>query len=329
MTTIKDVAEKAKVAISTASYVLNGIDKVSPKTKARVLKAAQELNYQKNGFAVDLKKTKTNTIALLLDDLAGPFYSVLVKGVQDIVTEHGYGLVACSAIGGDRSTAVKYLKERRADGCIVFANNISDDLIKNVTQRNYPMVLLDRNLDCTSTIKVEVDNRGGASGAVEYLISKGHKDIAYISGPKESYNSQQRFEGYREALKKHHIPFRDIWVINGKFTKEGGELATKLLLAQQEKPTAVFYGNDEMAIGGMYAMKKAGMKLPDEMSVIGFDDILEAKYTNPQLTTIKQPKYELGALAAHLIFKVLENKERTQSSRLFTELLERESVKDL
>ncbi|SDY00724.1 LacI family transcriptional regulator [Evansella caseinilytica] len=325
MATIKDVAKLANVAVSTASYVLNGVDKVSPKTKEKVLEAARQLNYQKNGFAADLKRTKTNTIALILDDISGPFYSVLVEGVQDIVSKEGYGLVACSSHGGASSTAVKFLTEKRADGCIVFSHKMTDDIIRSASSGNYPIVLLDRKLECDSTVMIEVDNEDGGYHATDFLLKNGHKKIAYISGPAESYNSRMRFAGYKKALEDAGVGLDSKWVFEGDFTNRGGELATTMLLAQSDKPTAIFYGNDEMAIGGMAALKRAGLKIPDDISIIGFDDILEAKYVN--LTTVKQPKYELGALSAHIIFRMLNGEEVERSSKLYTEIIERQSVR--
>ena len=327
MVTIKDVAKRANVAISTASYALNGVEKVSKATKEKVLKAAKELNYEKNGIASDLKRKSTKTIALILSDLSGPFYSELIRGVQDVVVDHGFDLVVCSAMGGENSTAAKYLTEHRADGCIVLAHNITDQVIERASNRDYPIVLLDRDVKGESTYHIEVDNFHGGYKATEYLVEQGHTKIGFVSGPFDSYDNQRRFKGFCEALKSHNIEFQSKWKVSGSFTRKGGELAANILVAQEDMPSAIVFANDEMAIGGIEAFKKKGISVPEDISIVGFDDILESQYITPGLTTIKQPKYEMGALATHLVFQVL-NKERIESSYILpTELVIRGSVK--
>jgi LacI family transcriptional regulator len=327
MATIKDVAKLAGVSVSTVSYALNGSTKVSLETKRKVEEAARKLNYQKNGFASDLKKAKTDTLALILSDLSGPFYSELIKGVQKVSMVNGYDLIACSSIGGPNSTALKFLKEKRVDGAIVLANNISDEIIVESARERFPIVLLDRHLDGDFVINVEVDNYHGGFLATEYLIKNGHREIAYISGPPDSRDSDLRFEGYKKALRDNGLSYQSKWNISGDFTREGGYHATKMLIMQGNLPSAIFYANDEMAIGGLQVFEENGIKVPDEISVIGFDDIQLAQYVNPPLTTIRQPKYEMGALAVHLMFQVLNGQEVEKNYKLSTELVERQSVK--
>ncbi|MGD6844933.1 LacI family DNA-binding transcriptional regulator [Bacillus infantis] len=327
MATIKDVAKLAGVAVSTASYALNNSSKISIETKQRVEEAARELNYQKNGLASDLKKDKTNTIALILSDLSGPYYSELIKGVQDFATSNGYDLIACSSIGGANSTAVKFLKEKRVDGAIILAHNISDQIALESARDCFPLVVLDRKLPNDNIFHVEVDNEQGGFMATTHLIDSGHKTIAYVSGPSNSLDNNKRFAGYMKALKEHGIGFQSKWKIPGDFTREGGYRATKLLIAQQDLPQAIFYANDEMAIGGLQALQENQLKVPDDISVIGFDDIQISEYVSPPLTTIAQPKYEAGALAVQLILQVLEGGKVSSFFSLPTKLVERQSVK--
>ncbi|QHE53693.1 LacI family DNA-binding transcriptional regulator [Pontibacillus sp. HMF3514] len=327
MATIKDVAKRAGVAVSTASYALNGVKKVSDATLQKVLQAAEELHYQKNGFASDLKRTKTNTIALILHDLSGPFYSELIRGIQEVTTANGYDLIACSAIGGDDSTATKFLKEKRVDGAIVLAHNVSDDIIQSSANADFPVVVLDRHLDNPHILHVEVDNYQGGRIATEHLIEKGHKSIAFISGPKNSHDSDMRYKGYRDALEKHNLTFQSRFKFTGDFQRESGYRSTKMLIAQQNLPDAIFYANDEMAIGGLKAFADNGIRVPEDISIIGFDDIQISEYLNPPLTTIRQPKYEVGALSAHMIFQLFTGEDVEKHYSLVTELVERESVK--
>ncbi|CDQ38406.1 MULTISPECIES: LacI family DNA-binding transcriptional regulator [Virgibacillus] len=326
MATIKDVAKLAGVAISTASYALNNSDRISAATKQKVEAAAKTLNYKKNGFASDLKRTKTNTIALILSDLSGPFYSELIKGVQDVTSANNYDLIACNSIGGAQSTAVKFLTEKRVDGAIILAHNITDELTIESATYGTPLVLLDRYLDDNHVYHVEVDNIQGGYRATEYLITHGHTEIAYISGPAASNDNILRYQGYQNALMDYHLHLHSRWHIQGDFTREGGYRATKLLIAQKKLPHAIFYANDEMAVGGLHAFKENNIRIPEDLSIIGYDDIQLSEYVQPPLTTIKQPKYEVGALAAHLVFQILNGEKIDHHYKLSTELIERASV---
>lgn len=327
MATIKDVAKLSGVAVSTASYALNNSKKVSEETRQRVLAAAKQLNYQKNGLASDLKRTSTNTIALILSDLSGPYYSELIKGVQDVTSTNGYDLIACSSIGGVQSTAVKFLKEKRVDGVIILAHNISDETILESAREGFPIVVLDRGIKSDYVTQIEVDNVHGALVATEHLIENGSRDIAFISGPYNSHDNELRFQGFREALNKHGIEYKSKWKVSGGFTREGGYQATKMLIAQRDVPQAIFYANDEMAIGGLQALNEKNISVPGDISIIGFDDIQLSEYVSPPLTTMRQPKYEAGALAVHLIFQMLMKEEVDSYYKLTTELIERDSVK--
>jgi LacI family transcriptional regulator len=329
MATIKDVAKLSGVAVSTASYALNNSTKVSEETRQKVLAAAKQLNYQKNGLASDLKRTSTNTIALILSDLSGPYYSELIKGVQDVASTNGYDLIACSSIGGAQSTAVKFLREKRVDGVIILAHNIDDETILESSREGFPIVVLDRSVQSDHVVQIEVDNEHGAFMAIEHLIKKGSREIAYVSGPYNSHDNELRFKGYRAALEKHGIEYRPKWKVSGGFTREGGYQATKMIIAQKDIPQAIFYANDEMAIGGIQALNEKKISVPDDISIIGFDDIQLSEYVSPPLTTMRQPKYEAGALAVHLIFQVLSKEKVDQNYKLTTELIERKSVKDI
>lgn len=326
MATIKDVAKLAGVALSTASYALSGDSKVSAKTKEKVLEAARQLNYYKNGFAMDLKRSRTNTIALILTDLSGPYYSELIRSVQDVALSNGYDLVACSSMGGKGSTAVKYLREKRVDGAIVLAQNITDEILLNAASSSFPIIVMDRLTTGEGLISVVVDGELGGYKATRYLIDKGHRSIAFISGPANSYDNSVRYQGYLRAMHEAGLEEKAKWRLSGNFVREGGYKATKMMLMQGEIPSAVFYGNDEMAIGGIKAMEEGGYSVPGDISVIGFDDIQLAEYVQPPLTTIHQPMYDSGSLAGHLLFQLLNDEQVNDSYKLKVELTERQSV---
>jgi LacI family transcriptional regulator len=326
MATIKDVAKMAGVSISTVSYALNNNSKVSNHTKLKILEAARELNYQKNGIASDLKRNSTRTIALIVTDLAGPHYSELVKGIQEVTLSKGYDLLACSSMGEESSTAVKFLTEKRVDGAIVLAYNISEDIIMQSARKEFPIILLDRRVDNEFVVSIEVDNEEGCFMAAEYLIEQGHRDIAYVGGNALDRLHTMRVNGYESALRKHGLDGNRQLHQFGIFNRDNGYSMTKMLIAQGKLPTGIMYANDEMAIGGMKAFKEHGIKVPSDVSVIGFDDIELAQYVRPSLTTVMQPKYERGALAAHLLFQVLEGKEVDQLYKFPTQLVIRDSV---
>lgn len=326
MATIKDVAKMAGVSISTVSYALNNNPKVSKHTKQKIMEAVRQLNYQKNGIASDLKRNSTRTIALIVTDLGGPYYSELVRGVQEVVLSKGYDLLACSSLGEETSTAAKFLTEKRVDGAIVLAYNISEEILEQSARKEFPVILLDRIVDNKFVVSIEVDNEEGCYMAAEYLIEQGHRDIAYIGGQAIDRLHMKRVYGYESALHKHGLDARGRLHQFGIFNRDNGYNMTKMLIAQGNLPTGIMYANDEMAIGGMKAFKEHGIKVPSDVSVIGFDDIELAEYVQPSLTTVMQPKYERGALAAHLLFQVLEGKAVDDHYKLPTQLVIRDSV---
>ncbi|MGB9678404.1 MAG: LacI family DNA-binding transcriptional regulator [Thermoanaerobacteraceae bacterium] len=325
MATIKDVANLAGVAVSTASYALNNSPRISKETKDKVLAAAKKLNYQPNGIARDLKSSKTNTIGLILSDLSGPFYSELIKGIQDVTLANGYDLIAVSSLGGKDSTAIKFLKEKRTDGIIILAHNIDNKLISNAARKDMPIVVLDRPFNSEYVLNIRADNEGGAYKAVNHLIELGYKEILYLSGPNNSFDNLKRFEGYKRALEEHGIQFNKQWIYQGNFTKDGGYHAAKLMLLQNDLPDAIFSANDEMAIGAIEAFNDAGVEVGKQVGIVGFDDIQLAKYIRPSLTTVKQPMSEMGVLAAQQIFRALNGNFSTNQILLQTELVVRES----
>jgi len=284
------------------------------------------LNYQKNGIASDLKRNSTRTIALIVTDLSGPYYSELVRGVQEVVLSKGYDLLACSSLGEETSTAAKFLTEKRVDGAIVLAYNISEEILERSARNEFPVILLDRIVDNKFVVSIEVDNEEGCYMAAEYLIEQGHRDIAYIGGQAIDRLHMKRVYGYESALHKHGLDAKGRLHQFGIFNRDNGYNMTKMLIAQGNLPTGIMYANDEMAIGGLKAFKEHGIKVPSDVSVIGFDDIELAEYVQPSLTTVMQPKYERGALAAHLLFQVLEGKVVDDYYKLPTQLVIRDSV---
>ncbi|PPA69841.1 LacI family DNA-binding transcriptional regulator [Jeotgalibacillus proteolyticus] len=327
MTTIKDVAKRAGVAVSTASLAINQSDRVSKETAEKVLRAAAELQYQKNGWARDLKMKKTMMIGLVLHDLSGSFYAPIIKGIEQTLHSYGYGLIACSTIGENLGTAERFLRERRVDGVVVFSSDIKDEVLSEISREKFPVVVLDREFSHPNLYSVVVNNDQGGYQAAEHLIKLGHKAIGYISGPSNNRDSELRTIGFTKCLTEHgypSIPFA--WHIKGDYSQNGGYQAAKLLLQQKTLPTGVFVSNDQMAIGALEAFSEAGIQVPETIQIIGFDDIELSRYIRPSLTTIKQPKFEIGATAAHLIIQHIQGDEPNKHTVLPTEVIQREST---
>ncbi|SKA87316.1 transcriptional regulator, LacI family [Clostridium sp. USBA 49] len=325
MHTIKDVARLANVALSTASYALNGTGKVSQATKEKVLKAAEELGYRPNGAAKDLKRNKkTGIICMFVSDFGGPFYSEVLRGVQDVAICNNYNLIVCTY-----KMTEKFLNERRVDGAIILSPHIPDDLILKVASPQFPIVVMDRELECENVYTVLLDNVQGAYNATQYLIELGHRNIAYISGPVVSYDNTKRLEGYKKALSDNNIEFNPNLIVQGRFTEEGGYGAAKLLILNSKLNKipldAIFCANDEMAIGAINALNEDGINVPEDISIVGYDDIRLSSYIKPSLTTISHYNYEWGTMAANLIFQGLKENSKCGKLILPAKLIKRES----
>ncbi|PTM59648.1 LacI family DNA-binding transcriptional regulator [Desmospora activa] len=324
MATIKDVAKLAGVSISTVSLALNNQPHVRAETKEKVLAAARRLNYQPNGIARDLKLSKTETIGLILPDLAGPFYSELIRGIQDFTTANHYDVVAMSAIG-ERPKSIRYIQEKRTDGMIIMSQQIDATLIRQAARPDFPIVLLNREVSSNHVTSVMIDNRKAAYEAVQLMIRQGYSEIAYLGGPEDASDNRNRFYGYQASLHEAGRTVEPKWCLQGDFTKEGGYGAAKRLLAEGMLPQAIFAANDEMAIGLIEGLQQGGIGIPEEMAVVGFDDIQLASYIRPTLTTVRQPMYQLGSTAAKLLFRLLDGESNLDAVVLDTHLIERDS----
>ncbi|MBO7744720.1 LacI family DNA-binding transcriptional regulator [Paenibacillus sp. MWE-103] len=320
--TIKDVAKLAGVAISTVSYALNGSPKISDETKRRVARAAEELNYRPSGAARNLKKRKSETIGLFLNALGGPFYSQLIEGIQEVVASYDYKLIVSSTYGGENSSAHRVLREKFVDGAIIMGFDIRDSLILTIAGKSLPIVVLDRELNADYVHSVRIDDEQGAYEAVSHLIKLGRRKIDFLSGPVVAYDNAKRFAGYRRAMDEHGLPYARTIKAQGRYTETTGYQSMKLMLAANRLPDAVFAANDEMAIGAVRALQEANLSIPDDVAVVGFDNIHQASYVRPALTSVGHSRYELGAIATQCLF---HSPREGQSIVLPTELAIRQS----
>jgi LacI family repressor for deo operon, udp, cdd, tsx, nupC, and nupG len=302
VTTIKDVATLAAVSIATVSRVLNGNSNVSEETRARVLDAIRKLNYQPNALARNLRRSETRTITAIFPDLANTFFSRIIKGMEKVADERGFNIL----IGDTNNDPVKEMKfinllrERRTDGIIFTTARVDSRHIIEISDKA-PVVLACEYFPNIDIPSVGIDNVRAAYNATNYLIELGHKRIAHIGGPVNVILSHDRLKGYCMALEHNRIQVDETLIRTGTFYFDSGYEAMLSLLDVERRPTAVFAASDEMAIGAIKAIKEKGLRVPDDISVVGFDDIALAELVDLPLTTISQPVYKIGTTAMEML----------------------------
>jgi LacI family transcriptional regulator len=320
---MKAVAEKANVSTTTVSHVINKTRFVSPDKEERVLEAIKELDYQPNGLARSFRKKRTKTIGLIIPDNTNPYFAEVARGIEDACYERGYSVILCNS---DRKMEkeINYLEllmEKGVDG-IAFVS-VGDD--KKATdifgKKRVPKVLLDREIPGLQIDSVLVDNQLGGYLATEYLIKLGHRRIACITGPSKLSSSLEREVGYNNALRNSDIILDKLLIQSGTFHSDSGYEGVRKLLTKDNPPTAIFACNDLIAIGAMYGANEMGYKVPEDISIIGFDDISLASFMTPRLTTITQPKYEIGKTAAGLLIERIKNRDLPLRKELFKPVL--------
>lgn len=333
MTTIKDIAKAAGVSVTTVSRALNGYSDVSEKTRQKIMNLAKELNYSPNTLARGLVMNKSKTIGLLVSGLNRESekdqitFSVL-SGINDCASELDYDLVLFNTNSTKQreKTYTQLCRERRVDGAIIQGIKTDDPYLLEVVNSDIPCVLIDYPIQSENVGHVTTDNKLGAKKAVQHLIELGHKNIAMVNGHSKAFVSKKRLEGYMEALQEAGLPYRKDWVVNGMFEEETAKEQAVKLLEKYPEITAIFSASDLMALGILEGVKKIGRKVPDDVSVVGYDDILLAGYSTPPLTTISQNIFQLGYQAANLLIKMLEGTLEPHVITLGTKLVVRGST---
>jgi LacI family transcriptional regulator len=314
MITIRDVAEQARVSVTTVSHVINGTRFVSEDAKARVQAAIEALNYVPSAVARSLKSNRTHTVGMMIPNNSNPYFAEIIRGIEDACFAAGFNVILCNSDDDPHKQAayVRVLSEKQVDGLIVLSSGGDPELLDTLRTANMPQVVVDREIDDLAADLVEVNHEAGGRLATEHLLALGHRRIACIAGPEGISSARQRVQGYRQALRSAKLPFDERQVASGAFTAEGGHAAMQALLQQDghHRPTAVFASNDLMAVGAICAAAQAGLAVPRDLSVVGFDDIALAAYSNPPLTTVSQPKHQTGELAARLLLRRIEDGRR-------------------
>jgi LacI family transcriptional regulator len=311
MSSIKDVARRANVSISTVSHVVNGTRFVSETARTQVLAAIRDLEYVPSAVARSLKSNSTKTLGMLIPNCTNPYFAEIVRSVEDHCFGAGYTLILCNTDDAPRRQSVylQVLGEKRIDGLIIISTGNDKELLSLVDGLTIPAVLLDREINRGQCDLVETAHMQGAKIATEHLLALGHRRIACIAGPAELNSSAQRIVGWQQALQTAGMAETSadlIW--HSDFTSQGGFDTMKKVLATTERPTAVFVCNDLMAIGALSAAHEAGIQVPHDLSMVGFDDIELAHFTSPPLTTVVQPKQLMGAMAVDMLLERIQSK---------------------
>ncbi|MFB5084965.1 LacI family DNA-binding transcriptional regulator [Symbiobacterium thermophilum] len=303
--TIRDVARRAGVGVATVSRVLNGTGYVKAETRERVLAAAAELGYVPSQLARGLVRRLSGTVGLVVPDITNPFFPLITRGVEDAASEAGYTVFLCNTDNDPVLEAqdVRKLREHRVDGIIFVGTTERRELVDQLLADDIPVVVMDRQLEHADVDTVTVDNVAGAQAACRHLIELGHRRIAHAAGHQSTRTGQDRCQGYRMALEEADIPYDPACVTWGDFTFESGFRVGQVLLGLSPRPTAVFAGNDLIALGVIRAAEEAGLSVPDDLSVVGFDNIQMAALVRPGLTTVRQPAREMGRLAMTMLLE--------------------------
>ena len=307
MATIRDVARLAGVSVATVSRVINKTEAVNPETAGQVLKAIEQLQYEPNAVARGLAGKRMGIITLILPDILNPFFPALARGVEDFAHKKGLTVILGNSddLGIKESSYIKALKKKYVDGFIFASNTIREEDVEALQKERIPIVLLDRGLAATSCAVIRSNNRQGGKLAVQHLIQEGCQTIAHIYGPQELITARDRLLGYEEiagSLKGYSPSL----MVAGRFDIESGRKAMEELLVRHPNLDGIFAGNDLMAIGALKALHERGIRVPEQVKVCGFDGIGLTKITEPELTTIAQPVYEMGELAARILIEEIE-----------------------
>lgn len=325
--TIKDVAQRAGVSVATVSRVLNRLDIVSEDTRRRVAEAAANLGYIPHGGARSLSMRRTQCVGAVLPDLHGEFFSELIRGIDRAARGRGLHLLLTCSHGdaGELAAALRAM-QGRADGVLVMSPHMDSAVLEGNLPRGMPVMLMNSARGRAPYSSVVVDNRGGAAAMVRHLVGLGHRRIAMIAGPGGNFDADERLKGYTETLVKL-VPGAKPEILAGDFTEESGHRAGRSLAAMARRPDAVFAANDTMAMGCFFALSEAGLRVPDDVALAGFDDIPMARYLTPPLTTVRVRIAELGELAFERLALAIERGEQDRPSRktLRTELVVRRS----
>lgn len=328
MATMADVAREAGVSVATVSRLLNDLGVVSPETAARVYAAIEKLSYEPNLLARNLRKNESRVILILSPNVTNPYYAHILSGIGDAAAELGYSALIFNTADepGRLRQGLEMLKKHRADGAILIASDMDCAWLLEYAS-NYPLVQCSEYGPDVDIPHVSIDNYLATQQTMEYLIGLGHRRIAIVSSENNYISTSLRLKAYRDTLQKHGLPLRDDYVTfaSRDYSFKSGKTRAKELLGVSPRPTAIFCISDTLALGAITAAKELGYRVPDDVTVIGFDDVEHTTMFHPYITTVAQPCYELGRQSAHLLYALMQEKQVPRQMVLEHQLIVRES----
>ena len=327
---IKDVAREAGVSIATVSRVLNDVDVVNEETKKKVVEAIDKLSYRPNIVARSLKTQRTSTIGIIIPDISSPFYPEIVRGAEDVANIYSYNIMLCNT---DQDPAreieyIKVLKEKMIDGVLYMSNSLDQNVVETIKKLQVPVVLVETTDKENTYPSVTIDNEKAAYEAVEYLVKKGNTKIGYIGNHVEAVNAAAiRYLGYENALKDNNldVDMERVW-FGGNKAQDGKEGIENIL--EKTDVDAVFCTSDEIAMGVISALRDRGLNVPEDVDIVGFDNIYSSSIFYPKLTTIAQPMYDMGSVGMRMLIKIINKKPVDNKHYVLPyNLIERDSCK--
>ncbi|MDZ5472547.1 catabolite control protein A [Bacillus sp. 31A1R] len=310
--TIYDVAREANVSMATVSRVVNGNPNVKPATRKKVLEVIDRLGYRPNAVARGLASKKTTTVGVIIPDISSPFFAELARGIEDIATMYKYNIILSNSDQNKEKELhlLNTMLGKQVDGIVFMGGNISQEHVEEF-QKSPVSIVLAGSIEESGTIpSVNIDYEQATYDAIQTFIESGHKEIAFVVGPlHEPINQLKKLAGYKRALAEANIEYREDLIVEGDYTYDSGIEAIEKLLEQPNKPTAIFVGSDEMALGVVHGAEDRGLKIPNDIEIISSDNTRLALMVRPQLTTVVQPLYDIGAVAMRLLTKYM-NKEK-------------------
>ena len=324
--TMKDIARRTGLGLATISSYFNG-GNVREKNRIKIEEAIEELHYEVNEVARGLKTNATRTIGVVIPELNNTFCAEIITGMEDVLRSHGYATIVCDCRTDKKleREAVEFLTRRRVDGIINMPVDEEGNHLKRFQKTGKPIVLIDRKIQGINCDSVLVDNKKAAEDAVRYFIERGHRNIGIIGGPEEVFTAQERMAGYYKALESAGIPVSESLIWHGDYTIQGGVRGLEELVQNNPEMTAVFVTNYEMTMGAMIGVNELGIRIPEQLSMIGFDNLQFARACNPKLTIVAQPTDGIAKEVAKVMLKHLENTGEA-SGELFSEKLETEII---
>lgn len=328
--TIYDVAREASVSMATVSRVVNNNPNVKPQTRKKVFEAIERLGYRPNAVARGLASKKTTTVGVVIPDISNSIFADVARGIEDIANMYHYNIILCNADKrkDKEIRVINTLLEKQVDGLLFMGGAVTEEHLQAFRTSSVPIVLCATRSEIDTIPSVDIDHEAAAFDAVNLLIKQGHRHIGMISGTlQDPANGYARYQGYKKALEQAGIPVRDEYVRVGNYRYESGLEAAKYFLELANRPTAIFTATDEMGIGAIHTIQDYGLRVPGDISVVSVDNIRMASMVRPQLTTVAQPMYDIGAVSMRLLTKLM-NKETVDQAQVILphEIIHRKSV---